>query len=169
MQPLKNCIGPTFRIGRESWYLMYAGFFMVLMPQWETRPDHVLWEPIVKCNFFQGTNATVGDGFAPLGSPLLPRENCMGREQDTTYIWTDIATTRPNWPSGPIWWKFSKTVSSLSYLNWTYGSVCRSGKSEEQCKRHSRKLLGFVEVVKKKKVNEGETYFLNYFPHNLVS
>ena len=27
MQPLKNCIGPTIRIGRESWCLLYAGFF----------------------------------------------------------------------------------------------------------------------------------------------
>ena len=26
MQPLQNCIGPTIRIGRESWCLPYAGF-----------------------------------------------------------------------------------------------------------------------------------------------
>ena len=30
---------------------------------------------------FQGTNATVGDSFAPLGPPLLPWENSMGRGQ----------------------------------------------------------------------------------------
>ena len=28
MQPLQNCIGPTIRIGRESWCLPYGGFFM---------------------------------------------------------------------------------------------------------------------------------------------
>ena len=27
MQPLKNCIGPTIRIGREILCLPYAGFF----------------------------------------------------------------------------------------------------------------------------------------------
>ena len=32
-------------------------------------------------HFFQGTDATVGDRFAPLGPPLLPWENCMGRGQ----------------------------------------------------------------------------------------
>ena len=26
MQPLQICIGPTIRIGRESWCLPYAGF-----------------------------------------------------------------------------------------------------------------------------------------------
>ena len=28
MQPLQICIGPTIRIGRESWCLPYAGFFV---------------------------------------------------------------------------------------------------------------------------------------------
>ena len=28
MQPLQICIGPTSRIGRESWCLPYAGFFL---------------------------------------------------------------------------------------------------------------------------------------------
>ena len=28
MQPLQICIGPTKRIGRESWCLPYAGFFI---------------------------------------------------------------------------------------------------------------------------------------------
>ena len=27
MLPLQICIGPTIRIGRESWCLPYAGFF----------------------------------------------------------------------------------------------------------------------------------------------
>ena len=27
-QFLKNCIGPTIRIGRDSWCLPYAGFFL---------------------------------------------------------------------------------------------------------------------------------------------
>ena len=27
MQPLQICIGPTIRIGQESWCLSYAGFF----------------------------------------------------------------------------------------------------------------------------------------------
>ena len=31
MQPLQNCIGPTIRIGRESLYLLYAGFFLLLL------------------------------------------------------------------------------------------------------------------------------------------
>ena len=31
--------------------------------------------------FFQGTDATVGDGFASLGPPLLPWENRMERGQ----------------------------------------------------------------------------------------
>ena len=29
MQPIKICIGPSIRIGRESWCLPYAGFFVV--------------------------------------------------------------------------------------------------------------------------------------------
>ena len=33
---------------------------------------------------FQGTDARVGDSFAPLGPPLLLWENCMGRGQQTT-------------------------------------------------------------------------------------
>ena len=32
-------------------------------------------------DFFQGTDATVKDSFAPLGPPLLPLENRMGRGQ----------------------------------------------------------------------------------------
>ena len=28
MQPLQICIGPIIRIGRESWCLPYAGFFI---------------------------------------------------------------------------------------------------------------------------------------------
>ena len=42
--------------------------------------------------FFQGIDATVGDGFAPLGES----------HGEGTDIWTDIATTRPNQPYGPI-------------------------------------------------------------------
>ena len=29
MQPLQICIGPIIRIGRESWCLPYAGFFIL--------------------------------------------------------------------------------------------------------------------------------------------
>ena len=29
MQPLQICIGPIIRIGRESWCLPYAGFFLL--------------------------------------------------------------------------------------------------------------------------------------------
>ena len=56
----------------------------------------------------RGTDATVGDSFAPLGPPLLPWENRMGRgqsqaaSQPSSQLWTDFATTRPNRPSGPI-------------------------------------------------------------------
>ena len=28
IKPLQNCIGPTIRIGQESWCLLYAGFFL---------------------------------------------------------------------------------------------------------------------------------------------
>ena len=54
--------------------------------------------------FFQGSDATVGDGFAPLGPPLLPWENHMGKGQTHIHVHkrTEIATTRPNRPSGPI-------------------------------------------------------------------
>ena len=45
------------------------------------------------------TDATVGDGFAPLGPPLLPWENRMGRRH-TNKQFTDIATTRPKRPKG---------------------------------------------------------------------
>ena len=48
-------------------------------------------------------DATVEDGFAAMGLPLLPWENRMGGGQ--TRKRTDIATTRPNQPSGPILWK----------------------------------------------------------------
>ena len=30
MQPLQICIGPIIRIGRESWCLPYAGFFLYM-------------------------------------------------------------------------------------------------------------------------------------------
>ena len=30
MQPLQICIGPTIRIGQDSWCLPYAGFFYSL-------------------------------------------------------------------------------------------------------------------------------------------
>ena len=30
MQPLQICIGPIIRIGRESWCLPYAGFFVTV-------------------------------------------------------------------------------------------------------------------------------------------
>ena len=30
MQPLQICIGPIIRIGRESWCLPYAGFFICI-------------------------------------------------------------------------------------------------------------------------------------------
>ena len=36
------------------------------------------------CTFCHGTDATVGDGFAPLGPPLLPSENRIGRGQQMT-------------------------------------------------------------------------------------
>ena len=33
--------------------------------------------------------------------------NCMGRDRQTqTHKHPDIATPRPNWPSGSIWWKY---------------------------------------------------------------
>ena len=52
---------------------------------------------------FQGTDAAVVDRFASLGPPLLPWENCMGRGQQINNTQrTDIVTTRPNRPSGPI-------------------------------------------------------------------
>ena len=56
--------------------------------------------------FFQGSDAMVGDVFAPLGPPLLPWEYRTGRGQDKYDIRTDIATTRLNWPSGPIRLKY---------------------------------------------------------------
>ena len=46
---------------------------------------------------FQGSDATVGDSFPPLGPPVLPWENRMGRGQTTNNnTETNIATTRPN-------------------------------------------------------------------------
>ena len=33
MQPLEICIGPTIRIGRESWCLPYAGFLHTKVAQ----------------------------------------------------------------------------------------------------------------------------------------
>ena len=32
MQPLQICIGPSIRIGRESWCLPYAGFLVHIAP-----------------------------------------------------------------------------------------------------------------------------------------
>ena len=39
--------------------------------------------------FFQSTDATVEDGFAPLGTPLLPWENRMGRGHKYTQTFFD--------------------------------------------------------------------------------
>ena len=58
---------------------------------------------------------------APREGRLSPRENAEsvlakklhgngGRYDIHTYIWTDIATTRPNPPSGSIWWKLTNIV-----------------------------------------------------------
>ena len=44
--------------------------------------DHVIWGPI------KGV-----------------KKNCMGRGQIYIHIYMDIASTRQNQPSGPIWWK----------------------------------------------------------------
>ena len=46
---------------------------------------------------------TVGEAFAPLGPPLLPWENRMGRGQTESPSppGTDFATTRSNRPIGP--------------------------------------------------------------------
>ena len=41
---------------------------------------------LLSVTFFQGTDVTVGDGFAPLGPPLLPWENRMGRVHIQIYI-----------------------------------------------------------------------------------
>ena len=49
--------------------------------------------------FLQDTDATVGDGFAPLGPPLLPWGDRIGRGQ-TEKLNTDIATTRSKRPKG---------------------------------------------------------------------
>ena len=78
------------------------------MPRWETalvirvlmlQRETVLFIMMVN---FQGNYATVGDGFAPLRPPLPPWENRIGRGQDRYNISMDIATTRPNRPSGRI-------------------------------------------------------------------
>ena len=48
MQPLQICIGPTIRIGRESWCLPYAGFFtwkLELLQLWTT----VSIRPVFEC------------------------------------------------------------------------------------------------------------------------
>ena len=41
MQLLQNCIGPTIRIGQESWCLPYAGFFCSALPRfWHRKGPH---------------------------------------------------------------------------------------------------------------------------------
>ena len=70
---------------------------------------------IYLCTFFQGTDATVGESFAPLGPPLLPWENRMGRGQ--TRRRTDIATTRPNRSSGPIRSNFYQETSGVWFMS----------------------------------------------------
>ena len=43
MQPLKICIGPTIRIGPESWCLPYVGFLEKEMEEdWRKTPKHYL-------------------------------------------------------------------------------------------------------------------------------
>ena len=49
---------------------------------------------------FQGTDASVGDGFAPLGPPLFPWENCMGRGQQQ--INDNTRTSRLSDQIGPV-------------------------------------------------------------------
>ena len=47
MQPLQICIGPTIRIGQESWCLPYAGFLLNAL-------DIVNIQNIIKNNFYGG-------------------------------------------------------------------------------------------------------------------
>ena len=47
MQPLKICIGPNIRIGRESWCLTYAGFSPT---QEKSEETHTLYTWLCKSN-----------------------------------------------------------------------------------------------------------------------
>ena len=47
MQLLKNCICPTIRIGRESWCLPYAGFF-IAAPGFAWVTNHIIEEKAEK-------------------------------------------------------------------------------------------------------------------------
>ena len=60
-------------------------------------------------HFFQGTDATVKDSFAPLGPPFLPWENRMGRGQTTT---THRQTSRLIDLIGPVG-QFSKNTNTV--------------------------------------------------------
>ena len=46
MQPLQICIGPSIRIGRESWCLPYAGFFSHKVGWLNMRHPHGTWGPV---------------------------------------------------------------------------------------------------------------------------
>ena len=54
MQPLQICIGPTIRIGRESWCLPYAGFFCIDFMTNEFKlssKKKLVWDSLVPMNF----------------------------------------------------------------------------------------------------------------------
>ena len=96
--------------------------------------------------------ASYGAGYEPLQSfdrPMRSRDLTMwseghwealkniawgGNIQDTRYIQdTDIATTRPNQPSGPIWWKL-----------WQLKNECWKGWSLTNNKGIELALVGFI-------------------------
>ena len=63
MQPLQICIGPTIRIGRESWCLLYAGFLQkVLVFHLIGLLFHLLkgWKYVMVFNFQGGTWSILG-------------------------------------------------------------------------------------------------------------
>ena len=67
--------------------------------------------------------------FAPLGPPMLPWENRMKGDRQThkhKHIWTDIATTRKNRPSGPILWKEPGQSAVCAPPSCVVGSVAPS-------------------------------------------
>ena len=61
MRPLQICIGPTIRIGRESWCLPYAGFFLEIINWGKSYPDPESgctkrsWQSWVSCSIAHWT------------------------------------------------------------------------------------------------------------------
>ena len=95
MQPLQICIGPTIRIGRESWCFPYAGFLLY----YTLKPVHRLSSLGTLLKIFICLVSTAVEHFLDFGGKGLPNYLIIHRN----VFWGDPATHFLLWPRSIGW------------------------------------------------------------------